>query len=127
MFITCLSVIVEIFIILLSSAVEIRMTVKPETYYNLLTEQCYCSVSCMIGVKETKQTYTDLDVMNLTKPKLNVKVSVSLMIAQTGTCCWLVGGGGSWVLGGGALNFSLFSVRGCPLCVSPDRGGGLNL
>ena len=53
------------------------MTVKPEGYFGLMSGQCFCRIACMIGVNETKQIYTDSDVMRLRKPDLTIQVTLT--------------------------------------------------
>lgn len=62
--------------------IEIKLTAKPEKYLECLADHCICRVSCMIGVKETRQIYTDLDELRLRKPHLTIKAPESGKVGE---------------------------------------------
>lgn len=59
------------------------MKIEPSVYLSKLTDHCICKVSCMSVVKETKQTFADIEELRLRKPHLTIKAPHMAKVGET--------------------------------------------
>lgn len=53
---------------------SVQLKVCVEDYQDKLMDHCVCRISCMGIVKETRQTFAELEELRLRKPHLTLKV-----------------------------------------------------
>ena len=80
---------------LISTGEEIKLKSAANEYLEHLADHCICRISCMVGVKETKQTHTDLDEVRLRKPHLTIKVHNFIIIHKNFRKCFPLRAGSS--------------------------------
>lgn len=54
---------------------QLRLVVTPDDYLDKLVEYCIMKIYVVITVPDTKQTWAEEDDFQVTKPKLEIKVS----------------------------------------------------
>ena len=68
---------------------------KQNDYLNKLADHCMLHISCMAGVVETKQNYTDIDDFRLRKPHLVIKVLLDFSLTVKAATLIFISGCGS--------------------------------